>query len=370
MKRQKLYFESTPIVPEKRSGIGHALLEMLRELDKDEYAMRYEIVAFVPLGEGKALERFKFKHVIIKQLPFPHKVLSALTRLPYTPPIDVFLGKGVYIFPNYRNFNLLRSASVTFIYDVNYLIHPEYTQPKNLHYLQKNMRKWLSRTDVFVTSSQQSKTEIMQHLGIEAGKISIVKLGIDPEVFYRRSDTETAAVREKYTLPRDYFLYVGSIEPRKNLAFMIHAYASSEELKPYGLFLVGGDGWLNEGIYEEIDAAKKKGYTVMKNDRYVPDEDLPALMSGAKGLILPSHHEGFGLSVIQANACGTPVIASDIPVLREVGEDAHYYFKNNDEQSFRAAMLDVLQHPKTPMKLDYTWKQTIAELLPVLERQK
>jgi glycosyltransferase involved in cell wall biosynthesis len=368
MKRQKLYFEATPIVPERGSGIAHALLEMLRELDRDEYVDRYEVIAFVPLGEGKALNRFGFKNIIIKQLPFPHKVLSALTRLPYTPPIDVFLGKGVYIFTNYRNFSLLYSVSITFIYDINYLINPQYTHPKNLLYLQNNMAKWVARSDVFVTSSEQAKAEIVEYLKIDRARIYIVKLGVDPEVFHSRSKAEIQQIREKYALDKDYFLFVGSIEPRKNLAFMINAYTTVSELKNYTLFLVGGDGWLNDDIYKEIDAANEKGFRVMKSSNYVPDEEIPILMSGAAGVLLPSHHEGFGLSIIQANAAGAPVIASDIPVLREVGQDTPYYFKNDNKESFKEAILEAIQRPKRAKKLHYTWQQTIVELEQVVKQ--
>lgn len=370
MKRTRLFFESTAIVPERRSGIGHALLEMLRELDKEEYADKYEVVAFVPLREGAALKRYKFKNIVVKQLPFTHRVLSALSRVKYGLPLDIFLGRGVYFFPNYRNFNLMNSYSITFIYDVCFLIHPEFTQPKNLKYLQRNMHKWIGRSDMFVTSSHQSKHEIAERLHIASDKIAVVRLGVDPNFFYPRSNEEIRAVRDKYSLGEKYVLYLGNIEPRKNLAFMISAYSSSTNLKPYELFLVGGDGWLNEAVYKEIDRANQKGYKVFKNQKYIPDEDLPALMSGASAVVLPSHHEGFGLSAVQADACETPFVASDIPVMREIGHDSFYYFENDDKVSFEKAMMKAVRSSHRKKQLHYTWRQTILELEGVFEKRK
>lgn len=369
MGRTKLYFEATSIVPEKRSGIGHALLEILRELDKDKYKNKYEIVAFTPLKEGAALKGFQFRNIKVKQLPFTHRFLSLFSMLRYSVPLDFFLGRGVYIFPNYRNFTLFSSTSITFIYDVCYLLHPEYVQPKNLAYLRANMKKWLLRADSIVTSSRTSKKEIVEYLGVQPDKISVVPLGVDGNIFYPRDAKEQEEVRNKYDLKGEYFLFVGSIEPRKNLAFVVRAFSSSAHLKPYTLFLVGGDGWLNDDIYKEIDKARKKGFKIVKNKEYVPDEDIPALMSGSRGVLLPSHHEGFGLSAIQADACHVPVIASDIPVLREVGKDFFYYFNNKNERSFVEVILKVLSSNKTRgSNLQYTWRETVSSLERVIKK--
>ena len=368
MRRTKLYFEATSIVPEKRSGIGHALLEILRELDKERYKDKYEITAFVPLKEGKALGRFNFSNVKVKQLPFTHRFLSLFSMLKFGAPLDLFLGRGIYIFPNYRNFNLLNSTSITFIYDVCYILHPEYVQPKNLAYLRANMSKWLARTDHIVTSTEVSKNEIVDNLKVNPNEVHVAPLGVDRKVFFHRSKTEQMAIASRYGIKGDYFLFVGSIEPRKNLAFVVRAFASSEQLKPFTLFLVGGDGWLNDEIYQEIDKATQRGFKIVKNAVYVPDEDIPALMSGSKGVLLPSHHEGFGLSAIQADACQVPVIASDIAVLREVGDGVFHYFNNADAHSLVTTMLEVAALKDVESKLTYSWEETVLSLEEIFRK--
>lgn len=369
MKKQALYIDATAIVPERKSGIGHAVLEMLRGLDDDIYAGRFSIIAFTPLGEGASLERYHFKHVIIKQLPFPHKVFSLLSRLTYGVPIDLFLGKGIYLFPNYRNWNLMGSKSLTFVYDVAYLIFPQFTQPANLIYLRNNMRRWLDRSDRVITTSKSSQDEISELLQpLPVSGVDVIQLGVDPKVFYPRSTKEVTAIKAKYELNGDYFLFVGSIEPRKNLEFLVNAYVKNKALRDTTLFIVGGGGWLNEAILESIERAIASGSNIKRSTSYVPDEDLPALMTGARAVIFPSHHEGFGLPVVQAQACGTPIVASDIPVLHEVGEDRVHYFNNSDETSFNKALLAAFNeaHVKKPV-VTHTWEQTVGELITVIE---
>lgn len=371
--KSSVYIEATAIVPRKMSGIGHAVLQILRELDKEKYKDSYRVVIFAPYGEGADLERHGFSNILIKQLPFPHKVFSLLSRLRYGFPIDILLGKGIYIFPNYRNWNLLFSRSLTFFHDVSFLLYPQYTEPRNRAYLLRNFRKWLSRADRIITISNSSQREIIEQLGDKVRKdIDVVELGVDPLEFYPRTPREIVEVKTKHELSdSDYCLYIGNIEPRKNLEFLIKSYSSSEELKPITLLLVGGDGWLNEDILAEIERARAEGYRVVRNKTYVDDSDLPALITGARCVLLPSHHEGFGLSVVQAEACGVPVVASDIPVLREIGRGNFYYFDNNDTDSFEQAILSAMRAERVQApQVAYTWEITVGKLLKLVEAVK
>ena len=131
---------------------------------------------------------------------------------------------------------------------------------------------------------------------------------------------------------------------------------------------MGGDGWLNDEIYQEIDKATQRGFKIVKNAVYVPDEDIPALMSGSKGVLLPSHHEGFGLSAIQADACQVPVIASDIAVLREVGDGVFHYFNNADAHSLVTTMLEVAALKDVESKLTYSWEETVLSLEEIFRK--
>lgn len=369
MSKVKVFIEATAIVPDRKSGIGHLVLEMVREIDKSNDS-DLDYILFVPLGEARALRRYNFKHVKIQQLPFPHRVFSILSRLKYSLPIDLLIGRGVYIFPNYRNLTLLHSKSLTYIHDVSYALFPQYTQPKNLTYLKNNMRTWLKRADRLITISNSSKSEILELFPEHKSKLRVTKPGVDKTVFYPRSKESVRNIKQKYNLSDEYFLYVGNIEPRKNLKTLIDAYSSDESLKPFELFLVGGGGWLNDDINASISVASNNGYKIVRNQHYVEDDDIPILMTGAVAVVLPSHHEGFGLSVIQAQACGTAVITSDIPVLREVGGSTALFFDNNSHLSLKRALAEALKKSRSksrmlPEKID-TWKNFVDNLKSII----
>lgn len=319
-KRTNVFIEATPLISDKMSGVGHVLLETIRALDTEENVKKYAIYTFLPWNERHKLERFGFKYIQLKTLPFHHKFFSLFARMSWSPPIDLFLGKGVYIFPNFRNWPLFLSPSITYIHDVCFAIEPNFVEERNLRFLQKYTQLWVKRTNLIGTVSESSKNEIIKYLGVAKDRIEVLPNAIDSTVFYPQPKTVVEAMRQKYNLGKKYVLYLGNIEPRKNLDTLVRAFSKSTMVSDTELFVIGGDGWRNDAIYEEIERAKDTGAKIKKNDHYVPDEDLPGLITGARLLVQPSWHEGFGLAVMQALACGTPVICSDIPSLHEVAD--------------------------------------------------
>ncbi|MEF2977764.1 glycosyltransferase family 4 protein [Subtercola sp. YIM 133946] len=335
-KRARLFIEGTPLVSTKLSGVGTVLLETLRALDDDAYRDRYDIRVFVPADERTHLGRYSFTNVKVVSLPLPHSAFGFLSRIPLRFPIDLLLGRGVYVFPNFRNWSLARSRSITYIHDVCFVVHPEFVPPAHQRYLAQNVGRWLRRTDAVVAVSHSAADEIVQYLGVPREKVAVVVNAVNAAEFAPAAQAEVDAVREKYGLDR-YFLALGSIEPRKNLVTLVRAFTETGLTDGTTLFLVGGDGWLNEGVYEAIDVAVAAGYDVRVSDRYVPTAELPALLTGSIALVQASWHEGFGLPVVEALACGAPVIASDIPALREAagGSPAVSFFDPSDVDALR-----------------------------------
>ena len=364
MVKKRLLIEASSIVPPKRSGIGHFTLELVRELDKEEFS-DIEVVVFGCIGERNSLEKHNFQRVKVKILPFPHKILTLLTRASLKVPANIFLGKGVYLFPNFRNLYVSKpSKSITYIHDVSFKLYPEFTQPENLSYLLGNIHRWIDRTDTVATISSQSKREIKAELNVPEQKIVVTPLAVDPDVFYPRSSDEVATVCTSLDVePGEYFLFIGNIEPRKNLEFLIRSYVENSKLKPVSLLIVGGDGWLNESILVAIDEANRKGFQIIRNKRYVDDADLPALMTGAAGVVMPSLHEGFGLPVAQAMACGTPVIASDIPAHHESAGTYATYIDPTDRSQLSAALVATLKQRRTARRIVRTWNDVAREVL-------
>jgi glycosyltransferase involved in cell wall biosynthesis len=219
------------------------------------------------------------------------------------------------------------------------------------------------------TVSDSSKNEIIKYLNVPEQKIVVAKNAINKDVFYPRHKNEVEKVKRKHGL-KNYFIFIGNIEPRKNIQNLIAAFEEfSKEHKGMTLFIVGGDGWLNEKIIKDVKDAKKNDIDVRMSDGYIsPDEDLPALITGAKALIQPSWHEGFGMPVTQALACKTPVICSNIAVFREItaGWGGWVYFFNPKDIHNLAKILSKIDKPTQKNKAKIQgWDVTALKLLNV-----
>jgi len=343
--KKTLYIDALALVPEKKSGVGVTLEQTLEHLLKQDELKDWTIYLVVPLGKAGRLKKYQSSNVYTKTIYLPARVLSVLSRARLLPSVDWFLGTGVYLFPNYRNWPTWRSRSITYIYDVAYLKHPETVQVKNQKYLSRSMVSWLRRTDRIVTITKQVKYEIEKYLSVDERLMDIVPCGVDQEVFKKRSPKEIKSVKERYEINYDkYFIFVGNIEPRKNLDKLLDAYNAlpSKIQNEYGLVFVGGDGWQNEAFYQKLKDMQASGKNVLKVREYVTGTDLPALYSGATMLIHPAIYEGFGITPLEAMACETPVVVSDISAIREVVKDAGLYFDPTDVKSIVKAIEKTL----------------------------
>ncbi|HSX00430.1 MAG TPA: glycosyltransferase family 1 protein, partial [Patescibacteria group bacterium] len=289
--------------------------------------------------------------------------ILARTSLPI--PVDLFLGRGVYVFPNYKNWFVPFSRSITWVYDVAFQKYPETVRSKNRRYLQRNLKRWLSRTNKVLTISNVSAKEIGQYYPDSKKKVEVVYLGIDPETYYPRPQVEVQAIARKYKLPEEYFLFVGNIEPRKNIGTLLEAYKEySDRVKdPTPLLLVSDGGWDSEPVLQRVVELQDQGYKIIGPLSGVPDESLPALYSGAKALLLMAIHEGFGLPPVEALACGTPVIVSDLEVFREVLPREHVTLVSPmDEVALSKALLAV-SGKHFLGRSAFTWDLTVTSLL-------
>lgn len=368
MTKTKLFFDGTPLIGKYVSGVGKVLQETLRALDTNERAMRYDMYIFLPFDEKGKVDKFGYKYIKVKYLPYPHKFLSLFSRMRIAPPIDMFLGKGVYVFENFRNWNLLFSKSITYIHDVAFKVYPEFVEDRNLAYLNKYIDLWIARSDAIVTVSEASKRDLKDKLGVVG--VEVIQNGVCGDQFSPRSEQEVVSVREKWDIPKSYYLFIGNIEPRKNLENTIEAFMKTGDLST-SLVLIGGGGWRNEAILEKAQVASEVGYRVIRPNGYVPDEDLPALLSGAKALVHFPWYEGSGLPLLQAIACGTPVASSDIAPLKEVvsGLESMAIFANPaDIDAMATAMIKASKKAhleKTIMPI--SWASSADKLIDIVE---
>jgi glycosyltransferase involved in cell wall biosynthesis len=370
----RIVIEADSISSPKMSGIGHATLEILRELDRTSHG--HKIIAVVPFGrKKKVLSRFKFQNIVVRQLPPGYKYVNyALTRTSLPLPTDLLFGRGVYVFPNYKNWPLLLSKSITFVHDVAYLIEPHTTHPKNLAYLNKNMPIWLKRSDKVISISKQSSKEFNSFFPEYKEKNQTVYLGVDSMFFKPMAKAAIDKTLDRLGIIDSYFLSIGNIEPRKNIERMVKAFKLYKDRggKVESLLIVGGDGWNNDSIKKVIADCQNRGYKIIKPNAYVDDKHLPGLYGGSSGLVHTAIHEGFGLPPVQALACGVPILVSNIPTFRETlpnNVKTTVFVDPLNEEAIADGMAKLQENTKTSNpEVLYTWKKTVDDLVSICEK--
>lgn len=232
--------------------------------------------------------------------------------------------------------------------------------------------------DHLVCISKATREDAASLLCVRRDKMTVAHLGFDATRF--RSDiTESAKseVRSRYRLPERYILYVGRLQPRKNIVRLMDAFEALVARRPdlpHQLIVAGGKGWMYETIFRR---AMQGGHDRIKLLDYVPGDELPALIAGAEVFALPSLYEGFGLPVLEAMACGTPVLTSSVSSLPEVADDAAMLVNPYDtDEISRAlenlvsdeALRDSLARKGLEQAGKFSWAQTATIILDVLMR--
>jgi glycosyltransferase involved in cell wall biosynthesis len=262
---------------------------------------------------------------------------------------------------------------VVSIHDASVFDHPEWFRPAFGAWTRLSWKILAKRAKAIITVSEFSKQRLQYHLKLRAEKIHVVHNGVG-EPFEPQSEKQVNEVRIKYGLEEPYFLFVGTQEPRKNLGTLIQAWETAD-LKEYKLFIAGaqsvGHVFNVTGYGHSIRHAKSMTYI------YVPDEDLPALYSGATAFVFPSLYEGFGLPVLEAMACGTPVIASDTTVFPEVFGNSALLINPLDAKGIATAMQTIIEDKTLAASLrerglqkakELTWEKSARKTQFILEK--
>ena len=352
----KIFIDSEVLCLEHFSGIGHYTAGLLHQvdalLDRPEYK-DYQVTLGVPWRLAHRIQRFHFKNFIIKRMPIGPRVANQLKMRGLLPPLDLLFGKQVYIFPHFSSWPTLKSPSIPVIYDLSFVLHPEFSADLNSRFLEKQTKLAADRATKVITISQNSKKEIVEHYKVNEDDVVIIHPIIDAKVFYPRTTEEIKMVRAKYGVFGKYILFVGNIEPRKNLASLLRAYAMLDpaQLQDYSLLLVGAKGWKDGEIHDLIQDLQQKGLKVTQPTGYVTDKDMPALVSGASIFTYVSRYEGFGIPPVEAMFCGTPVISSNNSSLPEAVGDAALMVNAEDTQEISDAIKELLKKPELQKRL-------------------
>ncbi len=283
----------------------------------------------------------------------------------------------LYFEPNFIPLEEIQTKkTVTMIFDLSVPLHPEWHPKERIEIFDRHFQKGLKRTDLFLTATQFIKKQMVDHLHIPQEKIFVTPISCNKDIFRPQDTSAQNLPKLKSPLPDRYFLFVGSVEPRKNLMALLKAYAM---LPPpvqsqAGLVFCGPSGWMNSEVYKFIDSANLKNRVTFL--KYVTDDLLAMLYARAEALVYPSFYEGFGLPPLEAMCCACPAIVSDIPPHRELCAESALYVNPHNPEEIARAMQSLLENPDQRRKLiddglkrsaHFDWNKTARETLKVFE---
>lgn len=318
-----------------------------------------------------------------------------VSRLPTAkPPVRVFWEQFVQPWILWRQgIDLLHSLafgvpvcspcrSLVTVYDLSFLKYPRSFRTGNRLYLSQLMRLSASRASHFIAISENTARDMIRLLGIEADRISVIPCGVEKH-FHPVPRQEIEDFRRKKAIPERMILYLGTIEPRKNITTLISAFHLLHRMWPNEdlggdspkLVIAGGRGWKWEEVFRLVEALDLGDQIIFPG--FVPDTELLLWYNAAECFAYPSRYEGFGLPVLEAMACGTPVIASDSSSLPEVVGDAGLTAPPDDVEGFADALRSVLTDGGLRGRLreqglqraaGFSWEETTRRTLEVYDR--
>ncbi|MBC7375522.1 MAG: glycosyltransferase family 4 protein [Frankiales bacterium] len=316
--------DATPLLG-TRTGIGRytgSLLAALAGGPDELVATAFTLRGRLPPMPG----------VQVRQRPAPARGLQAAWARSQWPPVELLTGRlDVFHATNFVLPPLRRARGVVTVHDLAFLRMTETVSAASARYRDLVPRS-VRRASVVLTPSEAVAEQVRQAYAPVVPVVAVPH-GVDPG--WGTALPPNAAHRARLGLPAQYLLFVGTFEPRKDVATLIAAHALLPGAPP--LVLVGPPGW---GEHLDVSGCITPGF--------LDDEDLRPVVAGASALVLPSRDEGFGLPVLEALAAGTPVVCSDLPVLREVGGAHAAYAAVGDAEAFAAALAAVLADPPDP----------------------
>lgn len=339
--------DAFPLVDDHFSGVGHYTLGIVSALDElaGEGKLTYSLIS--PPIWANRIHKYDLKHYkkIISN-PIPNRVIRGFMKYHWPFPCDLFLGRGSYYFPSFLAWPRWFTPASVVVHDVTFLAVPECVDKGNREYLALTVPFSIRNSRNIIAVSEFSKSEMVKYYDLDPDNIFVAHPSIDRKHFYRRSAQEIHKVKAKYDIFTDEYIFsVGNIEPRKNYVRLVEAYMALPKAitDRYPLVIVGAGGWNNQDIKDKIQEAKEKGYRIINPKQFVEDADMPALFSGAKLYIFTPIYEGFGMSPLEAYACGTPVIASNVTSVPEAAGEAAVYVDPYDVNDITAKIVETIK---------------------------
>jgi len=271
---------------------------------------------------------------------------------------------------------LFQGPMVVTVYDLSFLRFPQAFRPWNRWYLSQFTRWSARRARHVIAISESTRQDVIDFLGVPADRVTVVYCGADP-MFRSLPPEQIGEYRRQHNLPDQFVLFLGTLEPRKNLDRLLRAYAEWRKVDPRAphLVIAGAQGWYYHAVLNLVHGLGLEESVIFLG--YVAREDLPLLYNNAHMFVYPSLFEGFGLPVLEAMACGVPVITSNVSSLPEVAGEAAVLVDPTSTDQLRESLVSLWRDSDRRRELAaqggrqasrFTWKRTAEQTLSVYER--
>ncbi len=359
----------------KRTGVEEYTLGVLQAMVSASPADQF--VLFANSVAPMRLPSFDAPHVEVRAFAYPNTLFNMSLKVAHIPKLDRLLG-GVDVFfvPSFRLAPLSRRCPLVLtVHDLSFVRHP--------HFFSRDRRTWhrimdplsLTRSAEHILAVSQATAHDVEALyGVPGSHISVIPSGISSAMRPLPNGSPVReAVRMRYRLPERFILFLGTLEPRKNLESLLEAYASARSRGvAHALVLAGTRGWMPRTFFSRIREHPYARNILLTG--FIEDADKPAVYSMADLFVYPSFYEGFGFPPLEALACGTPVVTSFNSAIPEIVGDFGALLTNPyDAEELAGVMIDRLQAPRpvpadvsTRIRDTYSWSRAGKETLRVL----
>lgn len=374
----KIGIDIRTLLEKQYGGVSEYTLHLVRNIlkndSKNEYILFYN--SFKDCSDR--IPKFNENYKIVRT-KYPNKIFNLILQKIFKyPKLDKLLNVDVFLGPNIGFYALSKNCKkILTVHDLSFLRYKEFfSWKRRLWHRVINAKKQTNYFDKIAAVSENTKNDLIDKCGVDKEKISVIYSGVDER--YRQSlDFDKQEIQKKYNLPEKYILYLGTIEPRKNIRSLIKAYNNLrnnyKNLDNYKLVIAGGKGWKHKKIYREARTSKYKNDIIFTG--YIDDKDKPCLYKLATIFVYPSFYEGFGFPPLEAMSVGTPVLSSFSSSLPEIVDNAAIMIDPYNIDEITKAMYDVIADNDLAKRMiekgkmqsqKFGWKRTAHEYINLI----
>jgi len=322
----RVAIDARPATAPEKTGVGYYTAHLIRRMPVLDPETEY--VAWYLNAGGFLRGRRFFRDVSAPNLlergtPIPAQLFNRMTARLDLPRVEWFVRFDVLFGPNFVPAPTHARRRVVTVHDLGFRFYPD-TAPQTVPWWLRGLERTLRVATRVIVPSEATRRDVVELYGVESERIATIPLGVDTFTFRPQREDEVRSVRRRFGIEGPYLVFLG-LDRRKNLPALAEAVRRMPASDRPTLVLVGGRPWDPDGrdrVREALDGVPPGSLGRVVLTGYVPDDTKAALLGGADALVYPSMYEGFGLPVLEAMACGTPVIASDLAALPELVDGA------------------------------------------------